>query len=96
MATMAEVEAIRKLIDRLAFEMESKPAFKDLDTHAGHLKDSMTDLQKEMLLKASIKDTCSMLDQKVNVGDMNSTLSLIQAEVERCVREDDLKKALNE
>jgi hypothetical protein len=36
MATGPEVDSIRKLLDRLAYEMESKPTFKDLDCHAGH------------------------------------------------------------
>jgi hypothetical protein len=49
-----------------------------------------------MAMKASIKDISALMDQKVNVGDMNSTLQLIQTEVERCVREDDLKRSLNE
>lgn len=48
------------------------------------------------MLRASIKDLCALLDQKVNVGDMNQTLQLIQNEVERCVRDEDLKKSLNE
>lgn len=30
------------------------------------------------------------------MGDMNQTLQLIQTEVERCIRDEDLKKALNE
>jgi hypothetical protein len=51
---------------------------------------------KELVLKANIQDIAAILDNKVNVGDINQTLSLVQAEVERCVREDDLKKALNE
>ena len=54
------------------------------------------DLQKEMKLKASIKDLCSLLDQKVNVEDMNQTLQLIQTEVERCIRDEEMKKMLNE
>ena len=49
-----------------------------------------------MMLKASVKDVSALLDQKVNVGDMNQTLQLIQTEVERCVREEELKRALNE
>lgn len=32
----------------------------------------------------------------MNVADINNTLSVIQAEVERCVRDEDLKKSLNE
>lgn len=30
------------------------------------------------------------------MNDMNQTLQIIQSEVERCVRDDDLKKSLNE
>jgi len=56
----------------------------------------VTDLQQEMMLRASIKDVSQLLDQKVNVGDMNQTLQLIQAEVERCVRDEELRKSLNE
>ena len=35
-ASAAEVEQIRKLIDRLAFDIESKPSYKDLDSQASH------------------------------------------------------------
>ena len=61
-----------------------------------HTKGCIEDLTKELMLKASIKELCQLLDQKVNVNDMNQTLQIIQSEVERCVRDDDLKKSLNE
>jgi hypothetical protein len=35
-ATNSEVESLRKLVDRVAFEMENKPGFNELDTHAKH------------------------------------------------------------
>jgi hypothetical protein len=47
-------------------------------------------------LRATIKDVCTLLDQKANIEDVNSTLSLVQREVEKRAAEDDLKKALNE
>jgi len=61
-----------------------------------HTKLCIEDITKELMLKASIKDLCQLLDQKVNVNDLNGTLALVQNEVERCIREDDLKKSLNE
>ena len=57
-ATTQEVEQIRKLIDRLAYDVEQKPGFKDLDGQAGHQKDMIEDLNKELTLKASVKDIC--------------------------------------
>lgn len=84
------------LIDRVAYEVEHKPNFKDIEKHTMSVNDLIEELQRELTLKASIKDLTHLLDQKVNVGDMNQTLQLIQTEVERCVREDDLKRALSE
>ena len=49
-----------------------------------------------MSIYATLKEVGSLLDQKVNVTDLNGTLAVVQKEVERCVREDDLKKSLNE
>jgi hypothetical protein len=53
-------------------------------------------LNKELLLKANIKDLITLLDTKANVEDVNNTLSLVQKEVEKCVVEDELRKTLNE
>lgn len=84
------------MLDRLAQECELRASFKDLENHTMHTKGCIEDLTKELMLKASIKELCQLLDQKVNVNDMNQTLQIIQSEVERCVRDDDLKKSLNE
>ncbi len=59
-------------------------------------KNTFEDLNKELLLRASIKDVCTLMDTKANVEDVNHTLALVQKEVEKCVVEDDLRKALNE
>jgi len=94
--TVTEMDAVRKAIDRLAMELESKPSFKELEAHATHQKAFAEDISKDLMLKASVKDLCQLLDQKVNVMDMNQTLSVIQTEVEKCVRDQELKKALTE
>lgn len=86
----------KKTIDRLANEIESKPSFKDLDSHESIYKRYIDDISKELMLKASVKEIMNLLDSKVNLSDINSTLAIIQKEVEICVREDDIKKSLNE
>lgn len=90
------MDSTRKILDRLAVEMEGKLTYNDLDKQMAHTKLCIEDITKELMLKASIKDLCQLLDQKVNVTDLNHTLALVQNEVERCIREDDLKKSLNE
>ena len=71
---MEELDSTRKIIERLSQELEGKPGFRDLENHAAHTKGCIEDLTKELMLKASIKDLCALLDQKVNVTDMNETL----------------------
>ena len=70
-ASCVEVDSLKKLIDRVAYEMEHKPGFKDLEKQSISTNDLIEELQRELLLKASIKDLTQLLDQKVNVGDMN-------------------------
>jgi len=53
-------------------------------------------VQKELLLRANIKDLCQLLDQKAGVEDVNQTLALVKQEVEKCISEGQLKSALND
>ena len=76
--------------------MESKASAKEFDHHVSFSRAAIEDLHKEVLLRATIKDVCTLLDQKANVEDVNATLSLVQKEVEKRVPEEDIKKALNE
>lgn len=70
-ASVVEMNALKSLIDRVAYEVENKPSFRDIDNLGDNLKVQHESLQKELTLKASIKDLSVLLDQKVNVGDMN-------------------------
>ena len=65
------------MLDKVFKELESKSSFKDLEGHVIFTKNGLEDLHKELLLKASIKDLCTLLDQKANVEDVNQTLSLV-------------------
>jgi hypothetical protein len=48
-----------------------------MDKQMTHTKLCIEDITKELMLKASIKDLCQLLDQKVNVNDLNGTLALV-------------------
>ena len=76
--------------------METRCSFKDLEGQSGYFKGCLDELGKDLLLKASIKDLCTLLDQKANVHDINSTLKLVQQEVDGCVRKDNLRKVLDD
>jgi hypothetical protein len=76
--------------------VESKTSAKEFDQHVNFSRTAMDELHKELILRATIKDVCTLLDQKANVEDINSTLALVQKEVEKRAGEDELKKALND
>lgn len=58
-------------------EIEFKCSFKDLEHHVNFTKSIFEELNKDILLKANIKDLIHLLDTKANVEDVNSTLSLV-------------------
>ena len=61
-ATVEEVEHIRNNMNRMQYEIESKTSFKDLENHAEFNKQCLDDLTKELMLKASVKEMCKLLD----------------------------------
>ena len=61
-AGVEEIDSMRKVIDRLSLELDSKTSFKDMDGQLSHTRACIEDLSKEMMLKASVKDLCQLLD----------------------------------
>ena len=61
-ANISEIDGIRRMLDKLIKELESRANYKDLESHVMYTKNVMEDLHKELLLKASIKDLCTLLD----------------------------------
>jgi hypothetical protein len=70
-ANIGEMDGIRRMLDKVFKDLEYKANFKDLEGHVMYTKNALEDLHKELLLKASIKDLCTLLDQKANVEDVN-------------------------
>ncbi len=61
-AAQEEVESLRRALDRLSHEFESKQGFKDLEIQQNYTKGCIEDLNKELLLKVSVSDLCKLLD----------------------------------
>lgn len=49
-----------------------------------------------MLLKVSVKDLCGLLDQKANLNDVNSTMQMVRAELQKSVSMDKLKQSVDD
>lgn len=95
-ACYADLEAQQRFLEKLVRELEGKASLKEFDQHVGFTRAAVDDLQRDLLLRATIKDVCVLLDQKANVQDVNDTLGLVQREVQRKAPEEALAKALND
>ena len=95
-ASLEDFRHIKADMEKLRQEFDTAPKHKDLNSMKLQQEAVIDDLKKTLSLSVTLKELGPLLDQKVNISDMNSTLQVIQNEVERCVREDDLKKSLNE
>ena len=74
---VAEVDAVRQMIERVLKEVEHKASFRDLEAHVNYTKGCLEDIHKDLLLRANIKDVITLMDTKANVEDVNQTLSVV-------------------
>jgi hypothetical protein len=59
-----EYEDLKRKLDQFVHLVEDKVSFRDFETQHTHIKRILDDIQKELILKANIKDVCTLLDAK--------------------------------
>lgn len=62
--------------------MQNKAALVDFENHIEHTRSALEEVGKDMLLKANIKDICTLLDMKSNIDDVNRALTELHKEIE--------------
>lgn len=50
------------MLEKVAREVQSCSSSKEFDQHVHFARAAMEDLQKEVVLRATIKDVCTLLD----------------------------------
>lgn len=61
-AAFTDIEAQQRFIEKLTREVESRVTLKEFDQHVLFARSAVDDLQKELLLRSTIKDVCTLLD----------------------------------
>lgn len=56
------MDNMKRIIDKILKEVEFKSSFKDLESHITYTKNCFEELHKELMLRAPIKDVCTLLD----------------------------------
>ena len=93
---LAEFDALKLVVERLQGDIQQKAQAQEIDAMNEFVRGQLDGIAKELLLRVSIKDLCTLLDQKANLNDVNKTLELVQREVEDSVKAGQLKQALND
>jgi hypothetical protein len=65
-AASDDLESLRQTVDFLKNEITRKAERTELDLHIAHTRNALEEASKDIVLKASIKDVCSLLDQKAS------------------------------
>jgi hypothetical protein len=63
-ASVLEFDDLKRKIEQIAHLLDEKINFRDFEVQVSHQKRILDDVQKEVLLKANIKDVCTLLDSK--------------------------------
>ena len=61
-ASLNDVDSVHRMNDRLLKELEVKCGARELESHIGFCKAVFEDLNKELQLKANIKDLITLMD----------------------------------
>ncbi|MDR3548156.1 MAG: hypothetical protein P4M11_07835 [Candidatus Pacebacteria bacterium] len=94
-AGAAELESIKGKLAAISGELSRKADGKELDTHTVFVRENLEAVQKELSLKANIKDVCALVDVKANVDDVNRSLDAVNKELGRKSNGEDLTTALS-
>lgn len=90
----SDFEVLKNDLNRVASESadRGRELERDMNTMVTSCGQQIESCQKEMLLKASLKDLCALLDQKVSLGDVNKALGQVEGELSKFVTSDRLKE----
>lgn len=61
-ASYADIEAQQRFLEKVVREVESKASAKEFDNHVHFARTAIEDLQKDLMLRSTIKDVCTLLD----------------------------------
>ncbi|EAR84714.1 hypothetical protein TTHERM_00637160 (macronuclear) [Tetrahymena thermophila SB210] len=95
-ANSKEVEALRVIVDKISVDIEEKLTVNDFENHVLQTKNALDAIQKDMILKANIKDVCALLDTKANIDDMNKALTEIYKDLDSKSSQEDLNIIIND
>ena len=82
-ANISDVDNLKAAMDDLNKDMINKIDYDKLDTFIGDTRLALDDFQKDLLMKANIKEVLNLLKNKPDINDVNSSITKITEELDQ-------------
>lgn len=85
---VAEFENLRITIDKISRELMNKLDYNKFEGYMTDTRSSLEEIQKDLMMKANIKEILSLLKNKADIDDVNKALTQIHEELDsKCAME---------
>lgn len=93
---ISEFSMLSSKVDALQSEIDQKLGRNDFEQYAINGREQLTNIKKDLLLKANIKDVCTLVDIKASSEDVKKAFNEVHFELERKATSNDLSAAMAE
>jgi hypothetical protein len=81
-ASISELDSIKLTVDRISKDTLNKLDFNKFDAYMNDTRFAIDELQKDLMMKANIKEMLTLLKNKSDIDDVNKALSQIHEELD--------------
>lgn len=81
---------MKQVVGKIIEVQEGKIGQKEFAQYTEKISSVLDLIKKDMILKASIKDVCTILDTKANIDDTNKALMDIHVALDKKANQEDL------
>lgn len=80
---ISEYEMIKLTLEKVSKEMLEKIDYEKFDNFINEIRMSMDDIQKDLMVKANIKEILNLLKNKPDLNEVNSAITRITEELDQ-------------
>jgi len=95
-ANVSDLEILVSRVNGIQGDLERKLDHSEYEQHENEEKDQLAELKKDLLLKANIKDVCTLVDIKANSEDLKKAITELHMEIEKKTNSDDFSAAMSD
>ena len=94
--SISDFNQVISKLESLQSELDQKIDRSDFEQHTVDERDQLNGIRKELLLKSSIKDVCTLVDIKANSEDVKRAFGEVHTELEKRIPASDFSAAMTD